>query len=74
LRRPIHSVLRDSDPAAVTVAEVAIQRGFIELGRFAHYYHALFGEYPSETLGSRTPRGKAGLRFAGSLPVGIEAN
>jgi len=50
----IHSVLRESDSATVTVAEVAMQQGFIELGRFSHYYHALFGEYPSETLAGRT--------------------
>lgn len=49
----IHSVLRESDPATATVAQVAIQHGFIELGRFSHYYHLLFGEYPSETLGGR---------------------
>jgi AraC-like DNA-binding protein len=49
----IHSVLRQSDPAAVTVAEVAMRQGFVELGRFSHYYHSLFGEYPSETLGGR---------------------
>jgi len=48
----VHSVLRDSDPATVTVAMVAMQQGFIELGRFAHYYHSLFGEYPSGTLGN----------------------
>ena len=52
----IHSVLRDSDPATTTVAQVAIQHGFIELGRFSHYYHSLFGEYPSETLGRRGAR------------------
>jgi AraC-like DNA-binding protein len=52
----IHSVLRDSDPATTTVAQVAIQHGFIELGRFSHYYHSLFGEYPSETLGGRRAR------------------
>jgi AraC-like DNA-binding protein len=52
----IHSVLRDSNPATTTVAQVAVQHGFIELGRFSHYYHTLFGEYPSETLGSRGPR------------------
>jgi AraC-like DNA-binding protein len=49
----IHSVLRDSDPAKTTVARTAFQHGFIELGRFAHYYRLLFGEYPSETLGDR---------------------
>jgi len=52
----IHSVLRDSDPATATVAQVAIQHGFIELGRFSHYYHSLFGEYPSQTLGGRRAR------------------
>ena len=46
----IHSALRESNPATTTIAEVAMQHGFIELGRFAHYYRLLFGEYPSETL------------------------
>lgn len=62
----IHSILKDSNPATVTVAEVAMQQGFVELGRFSHYYHSLFGEYPSETLGSR--RSKGPLR---TLPDGI---
>ena len=52
----VHSVLRESNPATSTVAQVAIQHGFIELGRFSHYYHSLFGEYPSETLGGRGAR------------------
>jgi AraC family ethanolamine operon transcriptional activator len=47
----VHSALRESNPAEVTVAEIAIQQGFIELGRFSRYYRLLFGEYPSETLG-----------------------
>lgn len=46
----VHCVLRESDPAETTVADVAIRHGFIELGRFAHYYHTLFGEHPSDTL------------------------
>ncbi|ABE63745.1 transcriptional regulator, AraC family [Nitrobacter hamburgensis X14] len=46
----IHSALIDSSPGDTTVAKVALQQGFVELGRFSHYYHALFGEYPSETL------------------------
>jgi AraC family ethanolamine operon transcriptional activator len=72
----IHSVLRDSDPAAITVAQVAIQHGFIELGRFSHYYHSLFGEYPSETLGAHPPAAHAatGPHFAESLPFGIDGN
>jgi AraC-like DNA-binding protein len=58
----IHSALRDSDPATTTVAQIAIQHGFIELGRFSHYYHSLFGEYPSETLRSRGRRVDPELR------------
>ena len=54
----IHSALKDSDPATVTVGQVAMQQGFIELGRFSHYYRSLFGEYPSETLGLRHPRSR----------------
>lgn len=61
----IHSILRDSDPAQTTVARIAIQHGFIELGRFAHYYHTLFGEHPSETL--RSPSG----RLTASAAIGI---
>jgi transcriptional regulator GlxA family with amidase domain len=67
----IHSVLRDSEPATATVAQVAIQHGFIELGRFSHYYHSLFGEYPSETLGGRTahPRERLVANFTEPVPV-----
>ena len=52
----IHSALKDSAPGKVTVAEVALQQGFVELGRFSQYYRTLFGEYPSETLGLRGRR------------------
>ena len=51
-----HSALKESSPGKTTVAEVAIQQGFVELGRFSQYYRALFGEYPSETLGLRGRR------------------
>ncbi|GLR88502.1 helix-turn-helix domain-containing protein [Bradyrhizobium iriomotense] len=47
----IHSILRESIPGTTTVATVAMQQGFYELGRFSHYYRAMFGEYPSQTLG-----------------------
>jgi AraC-like DNA-binding protein len=46
----VHSVLRDSDPATTTIAYVAMDHGFLDLGRFSGYYHSLFDEYPSETL------------------------
>ncbi|OAF17782.1 helix-turn-helix domain-containing protein [Bradyrhizobium neotropicale] len=47
----IHSILRDSAPGSTTVAAVAMQQGFYELGRFSHYYFTMFGEHPSQTLG-----------------------
>ncbi|QPF89347.1 helix-turn-helix domain-containing protein [Bradyrhizobium commune] len=47
----IHSILRDSVPGSTTVAAVAMQQGFYELGRFAQYYATMFGERPSQTLG-----------------------
>ena len=46
----VHCVLRSSDPAATTIADVAMSQGFLDLGRFSGYYHSLFDEYPSETL------------------------
>jgi AraC-like DNA-binding protein len=46
----VHSILRESMPGKTTVSKVAIEQGFIELGRFSQYYHAMFGEYPSQTL------------------------
>ena len=46
----VHSILKGNSPEATTVSEVAIQQGFVELGRFARDYRAMFGEYPSQTL------------------------
>jgi AraC family ethanolamine operon transcriptional activator len=51
----IHSALRHADPATTTIAEIALQHGFLNLGRFSGYYRALFDEYPSETFGKRYP-------------------
>jgi AraC family ethanolamine operon transcriptional activator len=47
----IHSVLRAGNPATTSIAEVALQHGFLNVGRFSGYYRALFDEYPSETFG-----------------------
>ena len=47
----VHSILRESAPGSTTVASVAMDQGFYELGRFAQYYLAMFGERPSQTLG-----------------------
>lgn len=51
--RRLNAVRRDllaSDPARVTVAEVAMRWSFWHLGRFSQAYFALFGEYPKATL------------------------
>jgi AraC-like DNA-binding protein len=50
----VHSALRSSDPRATTIASVALQHGFINLGRFSGYYHSLFDEYPTQTLSARS--------------------
>jgi AraC-like DNA-binding protein len=44
------SALRRADPSTATVAEVARNHQFLELGRFAVTYRTTFGESPSTTL------------------------
>jgi len=48
----VRSALVRSDPAAVSIGDLAFEHGFAETGRFAAYYRAHFGETPSETLRS----------------------
>jgi AraC-like DNA-binding protein len=55
----VRAQLRRADPATATVAQIALQHHFSELGRFAAAYCALFGERPSETLS------KASTNYAG---------
>jgi len=53
LLRRLHLVrrtLRQADPVATTVTDIATRYGFWQLGRFAVEYHLLFGEPPSATL------------------------
>jgi AraC-like DNA-binding protein len=51
-----HTAIRTSLLGNMTISEVAMEHGFLNEGRFAHYYHQLFGEYPSETrLSPRAP-------------------
>jgi AraC family ethanolamine operon transcriptional activator len=52
----IRSVLRRSDPATISIGDVAFENGFPEPGRFAAYYRAHFGETPSETFRSWSAR------------------
>jgi AraC-like DNA-binding protein len=44
------SALRRADPKTASVAEIARDHQFTELGRFAVAYRAIFGETPSSTL------------------------
>lgn len=51
-----HAMLRECDPSTTTVAQVALQNGFAEFGRFSQYYKAQFEEHPSQTLRARVRR------------------
>jgi transcriptional regulator GlxA family with amidase domain len=44
------AALRRADPSTVSVAQVARNHQFLELGRFAVTYRTTFGESPSKTL------------------------
>jgi AraC family ethanolamine operon transcriptional activator len=46
----VRRILVDADPRITNVTDVAMDHGFLELGRFAVSYRKLFGEKPSETL------------------------
>jgi AraC family ethanolamine operon transcriptional activator len=46
----VHRALKAADPGTKTVTGIAAQFGFWHLGYFAHDYHQMFGELPSETL------------------------
>ena len=46
----VHTELRLANPKNTTVAEVLVNNGQWEFGRFASRFHKLFGELPSKTL------------------------
>jgi len=48
----VRTTLAAEDPRQITVTQVAMRFGFLHLGRFSGDYKRLFGETPSETLGS----------------------
>lgn len=45
-----HTRLLHARSSQVRVTGIATEFGFLELGRFSHYYATLFGESPSQTL------------------------
>jgi AraC-like DNA-binding protein len=51
----VRTALRRADPSTTSVAEIARDHHFLELGRFAVTYRITFGESPSVTL-QRNPR------------------
>jgi AraC-like DNA-binding protein len=63
------TALQDADGQLTTVTEIAIQFGFVELGRFSVEYRKLFGESPSRTLSRSSPvtRAKSALIKQNSL-------
>jgi AraC family ethanolamine operon transcriptional activator len=48
----VRRALRSGVASAQMVKSVALAHGFWQLGNFAHDYHAIFGELPSQTLAS----------------------
>ena len=49
----IRATLAAADPRSQTVSGIARRFGYSDAGRMAAEYRALFGEYPSATLGRR---------------------
>jgi AraC family ethanolamine operon transcriptional activator len=46
----VRVALSKADPSRTRITDIAIEFGFLEMGRFAGYYQSMFGESPSATL------------------------
>ncbi|WP_454625265.1 helix-turn-helix domain-containing protein [Bradyrhizobium cenepequi] len=64
--RAVRAELRRATPG-LTVTQVAMRYGFVELGRFSAQYRAAFGENPSATLR------RARMRSAAKPPSALSA-
>ncbi|MGE6473330.1 helix-turn-helix domain-containing protein [Serratia proteamaculans] len=49
----VHACLRDPSSHVRNVTELAMDFGFLHLGRFSENYRKQFGELPSDTLKRR---------------------
>ena len=63
----IHALLCDPHAAVSSVTEVALDYGFIHLGRFSEHYKNAFGELPSVTLHRRNLNAGSLTHFDGKL-------
>jgi len=66
----VRKVLSSASSLNVTITQVATDFGFVELGRFAVEYRAIFGECPSATLRrAQASQAHINARRAGSALV-----
>jgi AraC-like DNA-binding protein len=70
--RRAHQTLLRSDPSTVTVASVAYQWGFTNLGRFAAAHAARYRETPTETLRRRAFQRSAGNHRSTRGRLGVD--
>jgi transcriptional regulator GlxA family with amidase domain len=69
--RGARRALLSADCKLTTVTEIAMDFGFVELGRFAVEYRAVFGESPSQTLSCAS---QAGIFESGKGAAGHHNN
>jgi AraC family ethanolamine operon transcriptional activator len=65
----IQTILKRSDPAKVTIAEIAFEHGFPEPSRFAACYRSFFGETPSGTRQAAMRQMHPYLRSGGEVDL-----